>query len=377
MVKISEIFRIGDNIRSIRHKGFKNRKRKTKIFSKIEKTTLSKPVSTEKSIKALTMVIPTIGCSWALSKSGGCSMCGYINDSTLDSKTNPEFHFLQEWEKYHERMQEIESVKLYNSGSFLDPKEIPFDSQKRIVAKIAEYPNICELVIESLPELVNKHLKVLKELVNIFGGRPILVGLGLESSNDYINRSYVNKSFYFKQFVKCVKNIYDVGAIPKAYLLLKPPFLTEKEAIEDAVQSIKDTFSSGCKVVSLNPVVIHADTLVDQMYKRDEYQPPWLWSVLEVLKRVHPFKPKDGTLICEVIAGGKERGAHNCGLCDMKVLQEIEYYSLYNKFSPVVDKLDCIECKSQWQFVIDNEGLFIRLKPILKKSFKNSEKQAI
>lgn len=353
-------FRVGE-ILPLRRTSFEKRKRKIKVFSKIEETTTDNGPG-----KSLTMIIPTIGCSWALSNSGGCSMCGYINDSTLDPGTDPEYYFMEEWKKFEKNLNEIDIVKIYNSGSFLDPKEIPVESQKRIIAKIAEHQNIKELVIECLPEIVNMQLHVLRELVEIFNGRKILIGLGVESSNDYINRSYVNKSFYFRQVKGCVQNIFQAGAYPKAYLLLKAPFLTEQDAINDSIQSIKDVFDSGCKIVSLNPVAVHGDTLIDEMYKKKEYSPPWLWSVIEVLQRAHEFKPADGILMCEVMAGGKERGAHNCGLCDTRVLQEIEYYSLYNKFSPTIDKLDCI-CKNQWQFVLENEGLLSRLAPISKR----------
>lgn len=363
-------FRIGE-ILPIRRKSFENRKRRIKVFSKIEETTLSSGPS-----KALIMIIPTVGCSWALSKSGGCSMCGYINDSTLDPDTDAKFYFIKEWMKYKDRIHEIEAVKLYNSGSFLDPSEIPVESQKQIVAKISEYSNIKELVIECLPEIVNMQLEVLKSLVEIFKGRKIFIGLGLESSNDYINRSYVNKSFYFKQFVKCVENTFKVGAFPKAYLLLKGPFLTERESIQDAVQSIKDAFSTGCKIVSINPVAVHADTLINELFEKKEYVPPWLWSVLEVLKQAHPNVPTDGLLICEIMAGGKLRGAHNCGSCDSSVIKEIQYYSLHNKFSPRVNKLNC-KCKREWKFILDNEALLSRTPPIFNRPMSFSEKQVL
>jgi radical SAM enzyme (TIGR01210 family) len=112
-------FRVGAEIHRTRELGFESRKRRIKSFSKIDETTLSSGIGL-----AITMVIPTVGCTWALSKSGGCSMCGYINDSTLDPETDAEYYFDLEWQKLQEdpRFKDIKAVKLYNSGSFLDQK---------------------------------------------------------------------------------------------------------------------------------------------------------------------------------------------------------------------------------------------------------------
>lgn len=362
-----EKFRIGTEIHRTRVLGFENRNRNIKVFSKIYDTTLSFGQGL-----AITMVIPTVGCSWALSKSGGCSMCGYINDSTLDETTDPEYYFDIEWQKLQSDPQfsNVRAVKLYNSGSFLDPKEIPVETQKSIVAKIAKIDHIQEFIIECLPEIINMQISVLEELTKIFNNRPIFIGVGLESTNAYVLRSYVNKPFTFEnQFIKCVQNAEKIGVQIKPYLLLKPPFLSEQEAIDDAIHSIKDTFQkSSCKVISLNPVCVHADTLVDVLWKKQEYSPPWLWSVLEVLIESQKFIPADGKLICEVMAGGLERGPHNCGQCDGRVLKEIEYFSLNQKFSPALEHLTC-ECKADWEFQCRNDILLGRKRPFLAHQF--------
>ena len=356
-----ETFKLGTEILPIRRESFQQRKRRIVVYSKLETTTLSSGPG-----QAFIVLIPTVGCTWALSKSGGCSMCGYPNDSTLDEKTDPAKYFMQEWEKYsEEELKSVKAVKIFNSGSFIDPKEIPFSAQKKIFEKIATLNNVEEVIIESRPEYINLHKKELKELVDIIGGRPVWIGVGLETSNDYINHSFINKGFSFEQFKMCVKNAEECGAHVKSYILLKPPFITEKEAIDDAVTSIIDSFKAGCKIVSLNPVTVHADTLVDALFKKRQYSPPWLWSVLEVLKQVAPHRPQDGKIICEPVAIGKERGPHNCGSCDQLVAQEIEYYSLYNEFSPAISELSCDKnCKEIWEWILEKESFLSRLEPI-------------
>jgi radical SAM enzyme (TIGR01210 family) len=366
-----EAFKIGTEILPIRRESFLKRKRKLVVYSKVENTTLSHGPGL-----ALVTLIPTVGCTWALSKSGGCSMCGYPNDSTLDDSTDPAKYFLEEWEKQKDKLHEIEAVKIFNSGSFIDPKEVPLDSQKIIMEKIATLENIKEIIIESRPEYINLHKKELNELVDIVRGRPIWIGVGLETSNDYVNQSYINKGFNFDQFVTCVKNAEECGAYVKSYILLKPPFMTENEAIEDATQSIIDSFEAGSKVISLNPVTVHGDTLVDVLYKKRLFSPPWLWSTLEVLKRVAPYKPNDAKIVCEPVAIGKDRGNHNCGECDFLVAQEIEYYSLNNEFSPALGKLECPNnCQLNWKWILENEEYLSRDAPIFSHKWHKKRKR--
>ena len=272
-----ESFRISPEILPIRRDSFENRHRKLVVYSKIEETSLSTGPG-----KAFIALIPTVGCSWALSRSGGCSFCGYPNDSTLDPNTDPSYYFMQEWEKQKEFLPTIEAVKIFNSGSFLDPKEVPVEAQRKIIEKIATLPNVKEVIIESRPEYINLHKPLLKEWIDILGGRPIWIGVGLESSNDYIGQSFINKGFDFAQFVRSVKNAEECGAFVKTYLLLKPPFMTEREAIEDTVQSVLDSFNAGSRIISINPVSVHAGTLVETFVKIRLYWAAWLWAVFGV-----------------------------------------------------------------------------------------------
>ena len=68
-------------------------------------------------VDAYVIILRTRGCSWALSS--GCTMCGYFNDSM--------FAFLSEEDLLAQFTVALQSyknekiVKLFTSGSFLDP----------------------------------------------------------------------------------------------------------------------------------------------------------------------------------------------------------------------------------------------------------------
>jgi radical SAM enzyme (TIGR01210 family) len=156
-------------------------------------------------------------------------------------------------------------------------------------------------------------------------------------------------------FQRAATQVKDAGARLRAYVLLKPPFLTEAEAVDDAVEAAMAAADAGADVVSLNPVNIHGGTLVDFLHYRGEYEPPWLWSVVQVLTRVSRELPEGTRIVSAPTAGGKARGAHNCGRCDTDVLRAIEFHRLSGDMEELKTLPDCV-CKARWRAQMDLEG---------------------
>ena len=144
-----------------------------------------------------------------------------------------------------------------------------------------------------------------------------------------------------------------LGARTKAYLLLKPPFLSEREAIEDVVRSVGEA-STRFDTLSINPVHIQNGTVVEWLYHRGRYRPPWLWSLVEALVRGAAVRGS-ARLVSFPTAGGLRRGPHNCGACDARVLEAVETASLRQEFSGL-EALGCA-CRGRWNAVRDFEGL--------------------
>ena len=65
-------------------------------------------------------------------------------------------------------------------------------------------------------------------------------------------------------------------------MLLKPPFLTEGKAIEEASDTLQEARRIGFDSVSLEPASLHEYTLMHALNLAGCYQVPWLWSVLKV-----------------------------------------------------------------------------------------------
>ncbi len=312
-------------IRDLRAQGERREKRGL-IGAWSEKDRLSGEI-----VDSFVVIFRTQGCRWA--KISGCSMCGYYNDTSPVVDENDLENQLQEaLGKY--RGEKV--VKIYTSGSFLDDGEIPEGVQRKIIESFSQAERI---IVESRPEFVKPKLRMLKEYPNI------MVALGLESANDETLLFRINKGFLVRHYVKAATLLKENGIPVKTYALLKPPFMTEAEAISEAIMTIEFA-SKYSEVISLNPMNIQRNTLVEYLWHRGEYRPPWLWSVVEVLKRTHHI----GEVVSYPTAGGTRRGAHNCGKCDEKVVRAIYDFSLHQDIS-YLEGLDC-PCRERWEKVV-------------------------
>ncbi len=289
-------------------------------------------------VDALVVILRTSGCSWARAK--GCTMCGYFRDC------NPEVtgkDLLVQMRNALEKADGQRMLKIFTSGSFLDDREIDRDARRQLLDMV---PKTFEQVIfETRPEYVTE--ESVQDCLSRFGN--IQIALGLESANDKVLLHSINKGFSFDDYKEAAGTTRRAGASVKTYLLVKPPFLTEEEAIRDSVESaarIKDL----TEVISFNPVNVQRGTLVERLWKRDEYRPPWLWSVTKVLEDCRQLGPRIASF---PTGGGGKRGAHNCFECDSKVLKEIDMFSLGQR-----DRFehDMCDCRSRWQDLLDLQG---------------------
>lgn len=303
---------------------------------------------------ALSIVLTTLGCSHARGESGGCTMCSYLLDGT--EKTPSAAQLLQQFQVAMAKLDDMKpplSVKLYTSGSFLDIEEVTLESRKVIIDAIEKDQRIAEVIIESRPEYVTH--ETMQNIRQHLGDRRIEIGIGLESSNDSIRHLCINKGFSLEDFRNAVTIAKEFNIGVRAYVLLKPPFLSEKAALEDAVQTIVDCGSLGVSTVSVNPVNVQKFTLVERLWEREGYRPPWLWSLVEVLKRSRDSLDSDINIVCDPVASGKQRGVHNCGRCDAIITDKIHRFSL-SQNSEEFDALSC-DCITQWKHVLQHEEI--------------------
>lgn len=286
-------------------------------------------------VPAFVVILRTRGCYWADVK--GCSMCGYSKD-TLGRSATPE-ELAEQLRHALQRYAGEPYVKFYTSGSFLDDREVDPESRRAIVAAFSGKAE--RLLLETLPEFVTA--EKLGPLKAAFAGE-LEVALGLESTDPTVLSKYVHKGAAPSEYLAAGDRLRELGLRGKAYLLLKPPYLTEAESIEDVVRST-EVAAAHFDTLSINPVHIQNGTVVEWLFHRGRYRPPWLWSVVESLQRGSLLRGR-ARLVSFPTAGGLRRGPHNCGHCDAGVLKAIEEASLAQEFDGL-RALDCA-CRATW-----------------------------
>ncbi|HEC81698.1 MAG TPA: TIGR01210 family radical SAM protein [Thermoplasmatales archaeon] len=298
-----------------------------------------------KKTRSLVMILKTSGCRW--SRYSGCTMCGYFNDS-LEKSAEPD-ELIAQTKHALSLYNGEEGIKIFTSGSFLDDNEIPNKLQINILKRCAEQNKVKKISVESRPEFINK--EKIREIRDSIKPVMLEVSIGLESANDTVLQNAINKGFKFKDYKEAVSVLKKENILVKTYVLIKPPFLTEHEAIQDSVNTVKK-IKDMTDTISFNPVSVHRNTLVEYLWKRGEYRPPWLWSIIEILRRSKEMA--SGLEIkCDVTGGGTRRGAHNCKTCNSEILEAIRKFSL-KQDTNVFNGLEC-SCKQTWEGYLDLE----------------------
>jgi radical SAM enzyme (TIGR01210 family) len=295
-------------------------------------------------VNAYVIILRTRGCSWALSS--GCTMCGYFNDSMFSEVAEKDLQ--AQFENAMQSYKGEKIVKIFTSGSFLDPSEIPVSVQNEILRSLTKQAE--KISVESRPGYVTE--KRVAEIQKIVSINEFEIGIGLETSNDLVRETAINKGFTFEDYKKAATLLKKHKMKVKTYVLMKPPFLTEKESLNDCIRTIKDT-ASYADLISLNPTNVQRHTIVEYLWKRNQYRPSWLWSIVELLQQSKSMT--EAFVKCDVVGGGSMRGPHNCGVCDQAVLHAIEEFSL-SQNQDVFNNLTC-DCQEKWRDQLDLENL--------------------
>jgi hypothetical protein len=332
--------KIAEEISRIRRRGLARKRKAPKTISWRERDYL------EGEVTAGVVILPTRGCAWGLA--GGCAMCGYVYDSSTVSQDR----LLRDFRQALKKLGEVEYLKIFNSGSFFDERELARETAFAIFEEVNRHPRIKRLQVEARPEYLDGY--VLRESADLLNAS-LEVGIGFETVSDYIRDNCINKGVTLRDLRRAMRRCRESGVEVKAYILVKPPFLTEREGIEDAVRSGVAAHKYGADRISLNPVSVHRDTLVEMLWRRGEYSPPWLWSLVEVMQRL--MGRISVPVLCHPTGAGKARGAHNCGKCDHRVFQAIVSSSATQKYSHLEKVVDAgCSCREPWRTQLILEG---------------------
>jgi archaeosine synthase beta-subunit len=173
------------------------------------------------------------------------------------------------------QMEPARHLKLYNSGSFFDERAIPSADYEKIADLLSGFETV---IVESHPRLVNEKCLRFRDML-----KPELqVAMGLETVHPEILRK-LNKRMTLDDFENTVKFLSAHQIRSRAFILLRPPFLSETEGIQWAERSIDFAFRAGvecCTVIPVRPGNGAMDRLVEEGY----FNPPRIQSLEAVLE---------------------------------------------------------------------------------------------
>jgi radical SAM enzyme (TIGR01210 family) len=173
------------------------------------------------------------------------------------------------------KMPGIKHIKLYNSGSFFDTRAIPEEDYKEIASILK---NCDTVIVESHPRLISEKCLRFRDMLV----PELHVAMGLETVNRDI-LSMLNKQMTPEDFSNSVSFLTKHGIPARAFILLRPPLLTEAEGIFWAERSIDFAFNSGVECCTIIPVR-EGNGAMDLLKNRGDFTLPDILSLENVLE---------------------------------------------------------------------------------------------
>lgn len=206
----------------------------------------------------------------------------------------------------------IRQIKLYNSGSFFDPRAIPPEDYIAIAGRVCPFERV---IVECHPALVGESVLEFRDLLNAIASskaRPrvrqptpgpsqagnstgtlaishtastessqsvnhatqLEVAIGLETAHPEVLEK-LNKRMTLDQFRRAAEFLRENNVALRVFVLVKPPFLDEAGALHWAKRSMDFAFDCGATAVSLIPTRLGNGAL-EVLAGRGEFSPPKL-----------------------------------------------------------------------------------------------------
>jgi archaeosine synthase beta-subunit len=254
-----------------------------------------------------------------------CLMCDLWKNTTDGTVPPGSIPGQIEWAL--ERMPDARHLKLYNSGSFFDGRAIPEEDYPRIAALVSHFDTV---IVESHPKLIGERSLRFRDML-----KPELhVALGLETANEDLLLK-LNKKMTLRDFKDSVSflTLHDIPS--RAFILLRPPFLTEEEGVYWAERSLDFAFRAGIECCTVIPVR-EGNGAMEKLMKLGFFSRPDISSLETVLE--YGIGLKAGRVFADVWDLKLFSGCDRC--LDLRIERLIEM-NLTQRSAPPV-KCNCI-----------------------------------
>jgi radical SAM enzyme (TIGR01210 family) len=290
------------------------------------------------------IVLLPVGCYWA-KKHGACSYCGYqpLVDRILNEYEKMELIDLVKYE-VNRQEEPFQRISFFVGGSFF---EIP--PEKRI--EIFKYVNtlgVNEVFIETRPEFINT--KNVTELRDLLDNKTFWIAIGLESRDEKIRNEVHRKGIPEKTFLNAMQVLKETGIHPLVYVFFKPPLenISDREAFEDAMETIKYSFRHGAAAVEIESGYIVENSYMKKLYDAKKYTPLKLWTIQHLLKEANKLNLGIVRIAYFTDTPAPIDGPANCDRCNEQMLELLQGYRMKMEQDLLYEEVDC-QCKKEWQ----------------------------
>lgn len=225
-----------------------------------------------------------------------------------------------------------EHIKLYNSGNFFDPQAIPTEDHPRIAELIQGFRTI---IVENHPRLTDQRVVDFRQRIP----GEFEVALGLETIHPEV-LPQLNKSMTLDDFDRAVGLLCTHDIEVRAFILLRPPFLSEEAGVEWAIRSIEHAFAQGVRVCCVIPTR-DGNGMMELLGREGHYAPPRLRSLERVLETL--LGRYSQRLFVDLWDAGRFA---TCLSCRDGRIQRLQRMNMTQQVEP---RVICKNCEHDWQ----------------------------
>lgn len=245
-----------------------------------------------------------------------CVMCDLWKNTLEESVTPGRIPEQIRWALA--RLAPAQHLKLYNAGSFFDPKAIPPEDYPEIARLATPFEHV---IVECHPRLVGHRCL---EFYRLLSGT-LEVAMGLETVHPEV-LPRLNKRMTLDDFAQATRTLRNEGISVRAFIMVRPPFLTDEEGLEWAQRSLDYAFSVGVECCSLIPTR-DGNGAMEELARQGHFAPPSLETLERVLE--YGISLRAGRVFLDLWDIGKvspdaaDRAARFANLARMNMTQQI------------------------------------------------------
>ncbi|HEX5234615.1 MAG TPA: hypothetical protein VFW25_04715 [Silvibacterium sp.] len=192
-----------------------------------------------------------------------CVMCDLWRNTMLHSV--PSGAIREQIDFALDRLPQSQVVKLYNSGSFFDPHAIPPEDYESISERLQGFERV---IVECHPAFVGDHCAEFRDLL---AGR-LEIAMGLETAHPGVLQK-LNKQMTLPKFAHAADFLRSNDIDLRVFILVQPPFLPSKQALEWAKRSLDLAFDCGAVAATLIPTR-GGNGAMEELAAAGEFAPP-------------------------------------------------------------------------------------------------------